>query len=63
MRSYAEARIRDEKALPEVRLSYINADWKILLIYLRMIARMLVGSAVGGGGIMGVLAFFPSVLL
>jgi hypothetical protein len=49
MRSYAEARIRGEKELPEVNLSYIGPGWRIFLMYLPLMGVMLLGYGVVGG--------------
>lgn len=49
MRSYAEARMRGEKELPEVNLSYIGAGWRIFLMYLPIMGLIMLAFAVVGG--------------
>lgn len=48
MRSYAEARLRGEKELPETGLSYIGAGWRIFLMYLPLMGFMMLGYIVVG---------------
>lgn len=52
MRSYAEARMRGEKELPEAGLAYIGAGWRIFLMYLP-VAGLLIGVIGVIGGIVG----------
>lgn len=49
MRSYAEARMRGEKELPEVGLSYIGPGWRMFLMYLPIAGLIIAGSCAIGG--------------
>lgn len=42
-RAYAETRMRGEKALPPVNMSYVGAGWRMFLSYLPMAGVMVVG--------------------